>query len=182
MNCYRKIVKTASVVLLAGIVAAPTSAFAACMQNRAVYTDRDDNFTLTFRPEEPNDLKFSPAPTNEFTITSNETPDFKLTGLVVWPEDEAIQRPLAMVMYNCGGEGATSEDLEDCSIWQGVVYALKETAEAEPLPKAEEPAAQAVLFPDLLGALEVYDFGTAKPAKPLTWEAFRFKTCTQEEQ
>lgn len=179
MSCYRRISKTLSVMLLAGIVAAPTSAFTACMQNRAVYTDRDDNYTLTFRPEESNDLQFSPAPTNEFTIVSNEKPDFKLTGLVVWPE-EAVKRPLAMIMYNCGGAGASSEDLEDCSIWQGVVYALKEAAEAEPLPKAEEPAAQTVLFPDLLGALDAYDFGEAKPAEPLTWEAFRFKTCTQE--
>ncbi|MGU3573980.1 hypothetical protein ACLBWZ_00480 [Brucellaceae bacterium C25G] len=166
-------------MFMAGVIATPSAAFAACMQNQAVYTDRDDNYTLTFRPEEPNDLKFSPAPTNEFTITSNETPEFKLTGLVVWP-DEAVKRPLAMIMYNCAPDGGSSEDLEDCSIWQGVVYALKEVAEVEPLPKAEEPAAQTVLFPDLLGALDTYDFGAATPAKPLAWEAFRFKTCTQE--
>lgn len=182
MNCYRTVLKTASVLLLAGAVAAPSSALAACMQNRAVYTDRDDNYTLTFRPEEPNDLKFTPAPTNEFTIVANDKPEFKLTGLVVWPEEEEVKRPLGMVMYNCAGDGASSDELEDCSIWQGVIYALKETAEAEPLPKAEEPAAQAVLFPDLLGALDIYDFGAAKPEKPLTWEAFRFKTCMQEEE
>lgn len=181
MGGYRMIFKTVSVILLAAMVATPSTVFAACMQNRAVYTDRDDNYTLTFRPEEPNDLKFSPTPTNEFTITANEKPEFQLTGLVVWPE-EAVKRPLAMIMYHCAGEGASSEDLEDCSIWQGVVYALKEAAEAEPLPKAEEPAAQTVLFPDLIGALDTYDFGAAKPEKPLTWEAFRFKTCTQEEE
>lgn len=64
-----------------------------------------------------------------------------------------------MLTFNCKGDGSNPEDLDDCSIWQSVIYALKEGAEADVLPKAEEPAAQAILLPDLVTALDGYDFG-----------------------
>lgn len=158
-----------------------TAVQAACTQNRAIYRDRDDAYTLTFRPEQPNDLKMTPAPTNEFTITANDKPEFKLTGMVIWPE-EGVARPYALITFNCKEGSTDPEDLDDCSIWQSVVYGLKESAEAEVLPKAEEPAAQAVLFPDLVTALDGYDFGAAKPEKPLQWEVFRFQGCAVEEE
>ncbi|ATA03409.1 hypothetical protein CK807_02835 [Brucella abortus] len=158
-----------------------TAVQAACTQNRAIYRDRDEAYTLTFRPEQPNDLKMTPAPTNEFTITANDKPGFKLNGIVIWPE-EGVARPYALITYNCKGDGSESEDLDDCSIWQSVIYALKDGAEAEVLPKADEPAAQAVLFPDLVTALDGYDFGAAKPEKPLQWEVFRFQGCTPDEE
>lgn len=157
-----------------------TAAQAACTQNRAIYRDRDDAYTLTFRPEQPNDLKMTPAPTNEFTITANDKPEFKLDGMVIWPE-EGVARPYALITFNCKGDGSDPEQLDDCSIWQSVVYGLKESAEAEVLPKADEPAAQAVLFPDLVTALDGYDFGNAKPEKPLAWEVFRFQGCSPDE-
>ncbi len=50
------------------------------------------------------------------------------------------------------------------------------------LPKADEPAAQAILFPDLATALDGYDFGAAKPEKALQFESFRFKSCSPEEE
>ncbi len=157
-----------------------SAAQAACTQNRAIYKDRDGDYTLTFQPEQPNDLKMTPAPTNEFTITTENKPDFKLSGMVIWPE-EGVARPYALVTFNCKGDGSNTEDLDDCSLWQGVIYALKEGAEAEVLPKAEEPAALAVLLPDLVTALDGYDFGAAKPEKPLDWEVFRFQGCTPDE-
>lgn len=180
MRLTGHMLRMTSALVLAGAIAMPASAFAACTQNRAIYTDHNDNFTLSFRPETPSDLKLTPSPTNEFTITANDKPEYKLSGLVIWPE-EGVARPTALVMYNCTGDGSNAEDLDDCSIWQGVVYALKDGADAGLLPKAEDPAAQAVLFPDLIGALETYDFGAAKPEKPLDWEVFRFKQCSPEE-
>ncbi|MFD1199013.1 hypothetical protein ACFQ3K_11920 [Brucella gallinifaecis] len=154
---------------------------AACTQNRAIYRDQGDAYTLTFNEAQSNALQLSPAPTNEFIITADNKPEFKLSGLVVWPE-EGIARPYAIITYNCKNGGTDPEDLDDCSLWQSVVYALKEGAEADVLPKADEPAAQAILFPDLASALDGYDFGAAKPEKPLQFETFRFKACTHEEE
>lgn len=152
---------------------------AACTQNRAIYHDRDDAYELTFKPQQENTLEMSPAPTNEFTITAKEKPEFKLSGVVVWPE-EGVARPYALLTFNCKGNGANPEDLDDCSVWQNVVYALKDGADADLLPKGDEPAAQAILLPDLVTALDGYDFGAAKPEKLLQWEVFRFQGCAPE--
>lgn len=179
MHPVQKLFRMTAVSVMAVSVFS-SAAQAACTQNRAIYKDRDGLYTLTFQTEQPNDLKMSPAPTNEFTITADGKPDFKLKGMVIWPE-EGIARPYALLTYNCKGDGSDSEELDDCSIWQGVTYALKDGAEADVLPKAEEPAAQAVLLPDLVTALDGYDFGAAKPEKPLQWEVFRFQGCSPDE-
>ncbi|WP_343313002.1 hypothetical protein AAIB41_09175 [Brucella sp. BE17] len=179
MHAMQKIFRMAAVSVITVSIFS-SAAQAACTQNRAIYKDHNGDYTLSFQPEQPNDLKMSPAPTNEFTITTDSKPDFKLKGMVIWPE-EGIARPYALLTFNCQNDGSDSEDLDDCSLWQGVIYALKESAEAEVLPKAEEPAAQAVLLPDLVTALDGYDFGAAKPEKPLDWEVFRFQGCTPDE-
>ncbi|TCQ81700.1 hypothetical protein EDF68_10178 [Ochrobactrum sp. BH3] len=180
MDDMKKLFKVVAASALA-VTVFSSAVQAACTQNRAVYRDQGDAYTLTFHAAQSNALKMSPAPTNEFTITADDKPEFKLSGLVIWPE-EGVARPYALITYNCKNGGTDPEDLDDCSIWQSVVYALKEGAEADVLPKADEPAAQAILFPDLATALDGYDFGAAKPEKPLEFESFRFKSCTPEEE
>ncbi len=161
-----------SCVLLATSTGA---ASAACMQNRAVYTDNNQNYTLTFSPSQKEDEQSS----NSFVIAANQTPDFKLQGNVQWSEGSS--RPTAMITYNCANDEGAEDEIDDCTIWQGVVYALKDGADAELLPRNDEPAAAAILFPDFVSMLDSYDFGQAKPAEPLNWEVFRFKACTPEE-
>ncbi|WP_373288621.1 hypothetical protein [Brucella endophytica] len=174
--------KTIAFMTATGVsLAMPLSAYAACTQDRAIYTDRDDHYVLAFKsmPEG--------APvttTNEFTITQKgEAADakkaFKLDGVVMWTD--GVSRPSGQIMYNCPDGDVTGEELEACIVWQGVIYGLKEGAEAELLPKAKEPAAQALLFPDLAGALGATEFGETKPAEPLSWEVFRFKECAPEQ-
>ncbi|WP_245411738.1 hypothetical protein [Phyllobacterium leguminum] len=171
--------KVAFVAAFGASLVAPLSAYAACTQDRAIYSDRDDHYTLAFKPA-PEDL---PAVTsNEFTITQKSDADqksaFKLDGVVMWTQ--GVARPEGTVMYNCPDGDVTGDELEACMVWQGVIYALKEGAEAGLLPKAKEPAAQALLLPDFAGSLDAFDFGAAKPAEPLSWEVFRFKECAPE--
>lgn len=180
MHNVKKLFKVMAASALA-VTVFSSAVQAACTQNRATYRDRGDAYTLTFNAVQSNTLNMTPAPTNEFTITADDKPEFKLSGLVIWPE-EGVARPYAIVTYNCKNGGTDQEDLDDCSIWQSVVYSLKEGAEADVLPKADEPAAQAILFPDLVTALDGYDFGAAKPEKPLEFETFRFKSCAPEEE
>lgn len=162
----------AACVFLTGPIAV---ASAACMQNRAVYTDSNQNYTLTFSPSQKEDELSS----SSFVIVSNQTPEFKLQGNVQWSEGSS--RPTAMITYNCAGDENAEEEIDDCTIWQGVVYALKDGADAELLPHNDEPAAAAILFPDFVSMLDSYDFGQATPAEPLNWDVFRFKACTPEE-
>lgn len=171
------IIKTMITTLsIAAILAATNAgAYAACMQNRAVYTDRDQNYTLTFSPSQKEDEQSS----SNFTIIANEKPEFKLQGSVQWTDGTA--RPAAMITYNCATDNTGEDEIDDCAIWQGVIYALKDGADAELLPRNDEPAAAAILLPDFISMLESYDFGEAKPAEPLNWEVFRYKACTSEE-
>ncbi len=162
----------ASCTILLTVTAA---ASAACMQNRAAYSDKDQNYTLTFSPVQKDDEQSG----NSFTIIANDKPEFKLQGTVQWTDGAA--RPTAIITYNCAGDDNAEDEIDDCTIWQGVVYALKDGADAEFLPRNDEPAAAAILLPDFVSMLDSYDFGTAKPAEPLNWEVFRFKACTPEE-
>jgi hypothetical protein len=166
--------KSRSLAAIAALgIAFASPAHAACTQDRAVYSDRNDDYTLTFK-HSPED---HPAASNEFILQLNET-DLKLDGVVM--RDEAA-RPNALIMYNCPGGDATGDELAACTVWQGVPYALKEGAEAEYLPKKKEPAAQALLLPDLLGAMSGFNFKLEKPVETFPWEVFRFKECVPEQ-
>lgn len=167
--------KTIAILSAATVFAVSTAAAqAACMQNRSIYSDSNQNYTLTFSPSQKTDDQSS----NSFTIIANTKPEFKLQGNVQWTE--GVSRPTAMITYNCASDEMAEDEIDDCTIWQGVVYALKDGADAELLPRNDEPAAAALLFPDFVSMLDSYDFGAAKPAEPLNWEVFRFKACTPE--
>lgn len=168
--------KTIALLTTAALLAvSTTAASAACTQNRAIYTDNDQNYTLTFSPT----LKEDELSGNNFTIIANETPEFTLQGNVQWTD--GVARPNVMIAYNCASDEMAEDEINDCTIWQGVVYALKDGADAEFLPRNDEPAAAAILLPDFVSMLDSYDFGSTKPAVPLNWEVFRFKACTPEE-
>ncbi len=156
-----------------GIVFA-SPAYAACTQDRAVYTDRDDDYTLTFK-HFPEDQPV--ATSNEFVLHRNDT-DLKLDGVVM--RDEAA-RPKALILYNCPSGDVTGDELAACTVWQGVPYALKEGAEAGYLPQAKEPAAQALLMPDLSGAMRSFNFRLEKPIEIFPWDVFRFKECVPQQ-
>lgn len=171
------ILKHITTVAAASVALAVSTAIAtaACTQNRAFYTDKNLNYTLSFSPA----VKGDEQSASNFTITANEHPEFKLQGNVQWTDE--TPRPNAMITYNCASDEMAEDEISDCTIWQGVVYALKDGADADFLPRNDEPAAAAILLPDFISMLDSYDFGTAKPAEPLNWEVFRFKACTPEE-
>lgn len=163
----------AALIALGMAMASP--AHAACTQDRAVYTDRDDDYTLTFKYF-PDDQPV--ATSNEFVLQRNDS-DLKLDGVVM--RDGAAARPNGLIMYNCPSGDATGDELSACTVWQGVLYALKEGADAEFLPKAKEPAAQALILPDLSGAMGGFNFKLEKPIETLPWDVFRFKECVPQQ-
>ncbi|WP_204303041.1 hypothetical protein, partial [Klebsiella pneumoniae] len=85
------------------------------------------------------------------------------------------------IRYKCPAGDATGAELQQCTVWKGVVYALKEGADAELLPKAKEPSAQALLLPDFSGAMSSFNFKLEKPLEAFPWEVFRFKECVPEQ-
>lgn len=163
-------------ILIASVSLIASPAFAACTQDRAVYTDKDDAYTLTFKsvPEDQ-----PTASSNEFQIAMSDS-DLKLDGVVMWTEGD-VARPNGIVMYKCPDGDVTGEELAACTVWEGVIYALTEGADADLLPKAKEPAAQALLLPDFSSAMSGFNFKLAKPIETFPWEVFRFKECVPEQ-
>jgi hypothetical protein len=158
-----------------GCVLSSANAFAACTQDRAIYTDRDDSYTLTFR-QVPEDQPV--ATSNEFSIEKNDS-DLKLDGVVMW--NEGVARPNGIIMYKCPTGDVTGDELQACTVWRGVIYALKEGADADLLPQAKEPAAQALLLPDFSSSMSSFDFKSQKTIETFPWEVFRFKECVPEQ-
>ncbi|MGO4447931.1 hypothetical protein AB4Y96_03310 [Phyllobacterium sp. TAF24] len=174
LSSRHRLGKCAAVLAVFGVLVSQP-AFAACLQDHAVYTDRDDDFTLTFKSAPDDGPAVMP---NEFTIRMNDS-DLKLDGVVMWDKDGG--RPNATVMYKCPAGDVTGDELQRCTVWKGVVYALKEGADAELLPTAKEPSAQALLLPDFSGAMSSFNFKLEKPLETFPWEVFRFKECVPEQ-
>ncbi|WP_271897670.1 hypothetical protein [Candidatus Phyllobacterium onerii] len=160
-------------LLGSALFAAPASA--ACTQDRAIYTDRDDAYTLRFK-HVPEDQPVMTS--NEFSIEMNDS-DLKLDGVVMW--NEGIARPNGIIMYKCPTGDVTGDELQACTVWRGVIYALKEGADADLLPQAKEPAAQALLLPDFSSSMSSFNFKLEKPIETFPWEVFRFKECVPEQ-
>jgi hypothetical protein len=160
---------------LLGCVLSSTHAFAACTQDRAIYTDRDDTYTLAFR-QVPEDQPV--ATSNEFSIEKNDS-GLKLDGVVMW--NEGVARPNGIIMYKCPTGDVTGDELQACTVWRGVIYALKEGADADLLAQAKEPAAQALLLPDFSSSMSSFDFKSQKTIETFPWEVFRFKECVPEQ-
>jgi len=167
--------RTRILAAIFGCALSVTPAFAACTQDRAIYTDRDDAYTLTFR-HVPEDQPVMTS--NEFTIEKNDS-DLKLDGVVMW--SEGVARPNGMIMYKCPSGDVPGDELQACTVWRGVIYALTEGADADLLPQAKEPAAQALLLPDFSGSMSRFNFKLEKTIETFPWEVFRFKECVPEQ-
>lgn len=166
---------TAAAALLASVSLATAPASAACTQDRAIYTDRDDAYTLTFHTV-PENLPVMTS--NEFALQMNDS-DLKMDGVVMW--SEGVPRPNGIVMFRCPTGDVTGDELDQCTVWRGVIYALTEGADADLLPKAKEPAAQALLLPGFASAMGEFNFKLEKPIETFPWEVFRFKECVPEQ-
>lgn len=145
---------TRSVFLVALLAITPTATLAACPQQLALYTEKDNGYELRFRSPAP--WEASP---NVGAILELAFPD----GTTIWgttwmpngtswnqadlfsgcklpgPIDEASGDPLP---------GSTHEELEACKVWQGVIYNLSGN-DIDWLPFREDPAAETILLTNL---------------------------------
>ena len=152
-------------------VALPGQATAAgCLLETAVYAQKESGYVLRFRPSHEL-VRFS-GTTNVFFV---EAPDLKkpLTGWVIWNLGES--RPGGRAMLDCPEDGMTEDDFADCTLWQGVVYALGER-DANLLPGEDEAAPETILLPDF-GRQIRYSLVVDIGAEEVPWDVFRLKGC-----
>lgn len=144
-------------------------ALAACPVELAVYGDRDEAAGIDFRPA--TDLA---SVTNAFRMNlDNGT---VLDGHVMW--SEGTERPYGTLTYKCPEGDVTGEELEACTIWQGVIYAADEAGAIALLPKTGA-APQTLIFPDLGPSLRLSGAYGSNGFSRVPWDVFALKGCQE---
>ena len=154
-----------SAALLASMT---VSAVAACPQELSIYEDASGN-SLTFLP--PHD---SQASEHEFKLRVGST---ELQGVVMWSKEP--DRPNGIIMDKCPDGDVTGEELDACTVWQGVIYGLTKEADAPFIGKRGAPHAEALLLPDLSRYLLDHTFKTPLAGPPKAEDVFRMKACQE---
>jgi len=163
--------RLARAVLLASCALLPLAAAAQdaeCLQGDALYADLDRHAVISF------DQGFAAAPgvTNQFDMLIG---DIALQGIVIW--SGGVERPQAILLDDCPEGDATGAELDACTLWQGIVYAVDAEGEIGLMPGASDVAAERLLFPGLPWQLSFTEtFAAAEPAD-LPFEVFERTGC-----
>jgi hypothetical protein len=162
----RKVSGFLAFVALAQLTSVP--AFGACPQELSIYEDSAGN-SLTFSPPRP-DM----ASEHEFTLRLGQT---SLQGIVMWSKEP--DRPNGIVMDQCPDGDVTGEELNACTVWQGVMYALTKEATAPFIGKRGTPNAEAILLPDFSRYAMEHKFKTALAGPVKADDVFKMKACQE---
>ena len=92
---------------------------------------------------------------------------------------ESWMRPNGMTMDQCPDGDVTGEELEACTVWQGVIYSLTKDADAKLLGKRGAPHAEALLLPDFSRYAMEHPFKTPLAGPPKVDDVFRMKACQE---
>ena len=144
-------------------------AISACPQELAVYEDSSGQ-SLTFTPPPAE----GQAAEHVFSIRINGQ---DLQGVVMWSENP--ERPNGIVMDSCPEGDVTGEELEACTVWQGVIYGLTKEASAPLLGKRGSDHAEALLLPDFSRSVQAHTFKNSMPSPPKAEDVFRMKACQE---
>lgn len=158
--------------LLVGFVTlAPTApAWAACPMELAVYRDTQDAAGIDFRPTGQ-----LASVTNTFRMAlENGT---ILDGIVMW--SDGVARSTGILMNACPEGDVTGAEIEACTIWQGVVYAVDDKGQVSLLPKEGQPAPPTLVLADLGPALDLLPADGDKPLSKLPFDVFALKGCQE---
>ncbi|TKT82817.1 hypothetical protein [Aquamicrobium sp. LC103] len=149
-------------------VAFASSAFAACPIELAVYGEPEIGASVEFRPAE------AAAVTNAFRMILPK--DLVADGVVMW--SEGVARPNGMLMHECPEGDVTGAEIEACTAWQGVIYAVDEQGDVALLPGQGEPAPKTLIFPDLAYGLR-YAAVIGENLEKMPWDVFTLKGCQE---
>ncbi|WP_244499579.1 hypothetical protein [Rhizobium sp. AC44/96] len=143
---------------------------AECKQGSAVYTDRDGAYELRFSPLNSE----AAAASNQFKIKVLKT-SMVLDGYVM-PSEEP-DRSIGMIMFNCPGGDVTGDDLNACTIWQGMVYGVDAKGEMNNLEPEAGAAADKIVLPGIGPAIRASSIWGEGKAYVAPWDVLNFKEC-----
>jgi hypothetical protein len=142
---------------------------AECMQEKAIYTDRDGAYELKFEAVDSEAASSS----YRFTVAVRNT-DVKLDGFVMG--SEPVNRPNGILFHDCPEGDTTGEEIQKCTVWQGVIYSAG-GGKIDLLPMTGSPAAAEILLPGFaLGLVDSTAWEQGK-ATVVPWDVFSLKGC-----
>ena len=161
--------ETIALALTAMLAASPS--VAACKQELAVYSEPEANASLEFTPAAPNG-----ATSHTFKVKFPEN-SVILDGIVMWTE--GVARPVGIVMHKCPEGDVTGAELEACTVWQGVIYAIDGQGNVDLLPPEGADSAAQLLLPDFAPAVrQSAAYGMAGVSK-MPWDVFKISGCQE---
>ncbi|MGY6709981.1 MAG: hypothetical protein ACXIVF_16810 [Rhizobiaceae bacterium] len=165
----RSLVRGALLACCALLPMAATAQDAECLQSDALYADLDRHAVISF------DQGFAAAPgvTNRFDMLIG---DLALEGIVIW--SGGVERPQAVLLHDCPEGDATAAELDACTLWQGIVYAIDAEGGIGLMPGATDVAAGRLLFPGLPWQLSFTETFAEGEIEDLPFEVFELTGCT----
>lgn len=157
-----------TVMIVCAVTVFPTHTFAACPQELSIYEDSNGT-SITFLPPHAN-----MAAEHEFTLRMGQT---ELQGIVMWSKEP--DRPNGIVMDQCPDGDVTGEELDKCTVWQGVIYGLTKEAGAPYLGKRGTPNVEAMLLPDFSRYAMDHEYKTAQAGPVKVDDVFKMKGCQE---
>lgn len=144
-------------------------AFAACPIELAVYGDRDGAAGIDFRP-----ATNQAAVTNAFRMNLDN--GVVLDGMVMW--SEGTERPYGSLTYKCPEGDVTGDELDACTVWQGVIYSADEAGAVGLLPRTGD-APRTLVLPDLGPSLRLSAAYGEGGFTTVPWDVFALKGCQE---
>jgi hypothetical protein len=155
-------------ITIATLMSFGGSALAACPQELSIYED-NSGASITFLPPHEN-----MASEHEFKLRIGNS---ELQGVVMWSKDP--ERPNGIVMDQCPDGDVTGEELDKCTVWQGVIYGLTKDANALYIGKRGTPHAEALLLPDFSRYAMDHVFKTPLAGPIKVDDVFKMKGCQE---
>jgi len=163
-------VSSAAAVLIAGLALVPAKALAACPIELATYATTQGNGELEFSP-----TRGAATVSNSFRVLLDD--GIVLDGIVQWSNEAA--RPNGMLMHGCPEGDATGDELEACTVWQGVIYTSDRQGTIALLPAQGMEAPQTLILPDLGPSLRWSSVFGAGAVSTAPWDVFALKGCQE---
>jgi hypothetical protein len=137
----------------------------------AVYEDEAKTAGIDFRPTGE-----SMVVTNTFRM--NLRKGIQLDGIVMWSEE--TPRPYASLLYQCPEGDVTGDEIAECTLWEGPVYAVAQDGKVGLMPAEGSPAPQTLILPDLGPTLrQAAIFADDEDEAGLPGDVFRLAGCQE---
>ncbi len=169
MTALRARTIRAALAVIPAVMIFAQSAHAACPVELATYEGRDGAMSIEFRA-----TGGSMTVTNSFSMHAYE---LSLDGIVMWTA--GVSRSWGVLMNNCPEGDLTGNEISECTLWEGVVYAVDEAGKVGLLPAEGSPAPQTLILSDLGAWLIQSEGWTGDGIRAEPWDVFTLSGCQE---